>query len=289
MYQGVICGIIRRGRHEYIEKEALAKSGVTTNLSRMAPAFSQGEDSEGLVSSLHVELVAHTPEPETTVALAARLCYSARGVTELKDNLSRSEVEALLQHLVAVGHLSPAEHANFTFAVEGVSRALSHQLVRHRIASYSQKSQRYVDERNFSYITPPSIAANPEAAAVFHEQIARLHDAYRELALVVPREDARYLLPNAAETQLICTFNARSLLNFFKLRCCRRAQWEIRELAYAMRDEVRRVAPVLFALAGPSCETEGICWEGEFSCGEADDVRRREAGIGQEKSDDKIM
>jgi thymidylate synthase (FAD) len=159
-----------------------------------------------------------------------------------------------------------------------------HWTDRHRIASYSQKSQRYVDERDFTYVTPPSIAANPEAEAVFHAQIALIQNAYRELAEMVPREDARYLLPNAAETQLVCTFNARSLYNFFRLRCCGRAQWEIRDLAYMIRDEVRRVAPVLFALAGPSCETEGICWEGEFSCGRADDVRHREVGAGQETS-----
>jgi thymidylate synthase (FAD) len=229
---------------------------------------------------MHVELIAYTPEPEATVALAARLCYSARDVTDLKDNLSPSEIESRLRQLVAMGHLSPAEHANFTFAIAGVSRALSHQLVRHRIASYSQKSQRYVDEKDFTYVTPPSIAASPEAAVMFHDQVALIQNAYRELAKMVPREDARYLLPNATETQLVCTFNARSLYNFFRLRCCRRAQWEIRDLAYVMRDEVRRVAPVLFALAGPSCETEGICWEGEFTCGRSEDVRRREAPEG---------
>jgi thymidylate synthase (FAD) len=234
---------------------------------------------------MHVELVAYTPEPEETVALAARLCYSARGVAELRDNLSRGEVESLLRHLVAAGHLSPAEHANFTFAISGVSRALSHQLVRHRIASYSQKSQRYVDEQDFTYITPPSIAAKPEAEAVFQAQIALIQSAYRELAKMAPREDARYLLPNATETQLVCTFNARSLYNFFRLRCCRRAQWEIRDLAYVIRDEVRQVAPLLFALAGPSCETEGICWEGEFSCGRAGDIRHREVPAGREADD----
>jgi thymidylate synthase (FAD) len=225
---------------------------------------------------MQVELVAYTPEPELTVALAARLCYSARSVTELRDKLSRSEVESLLRHLVAAGHLSPTEHASFTFGIEGVSRALSHQLVRHRIASYSQKSQRYVDEKNFKYVTPPSITGNPEAAAMFHAQVAKLHDVYRELAEMVPREDARYLLPNATETQLVCTLNARSLYNFFRLRCCQRAQWEIRDLAYMMRDEVQWVAPVLFAQAGPSCETEGICWEGDFTCGRAVEVRHRE-------------
>lgn len=225
---------------------------------------------------MKVELLSYTPEPEATVAAAARLCYTARGAADLKENLSRAEVVSLLRKLVAVGHLSPAEHASFTFAIEGVSRALSHQLVRHRIASYSQKSQRYVNEQNFSYIVPPTIAADPEALALFRAKMEEIQTAYRELAKKVPREDARYLLPNAVETKLVCTFNARSLFNFFRLRCCMRAQWEIRTLALRMREEVRRVAPVLFALAGPSCETEGICWEGEFSCGRAREVRCRE-------------
>lgn len=235
---------------------------------------------------MHVELIAHTPEPERTVAIAGRLCYSARGVTELRDNLSDAEVASQLRNLVSMGHLSPAEHANFTFAIEGVSRTLSHQLVRHRIASYSQKSQRYVNEQDFTYITPPSIAGNPEAAALFQAQMSRLQEAYRELVKVAPREDARYLLPNATETKLVCTFNARSLFNFFRLRCCRRAQWEIRDLAYNMRDEVRRVAPVLFALAGPSCETEEICWEGDFSCGRTEDIRHREIREGRLAADE---
>lgn len=174
-----------------------------------------------------------------------------------------------------MGHLSPMEHVSFTFAIEGVSRALSHQLVRHRIASYSQKSQRYVDENNFAYIMPPSIAAEPEAAKIFKQMMADLQEAYRRLSQMVPREDARYILPNAAETKLVCTMNVRSLYNFFRMRCCRRAQWEIRELAQRMREEVRAVAPALFALAGPSCESEGICWEGDFSCGRAREVRSR--------------
>ncbi len=226
---------------------------------------------------MKVELLNFTPEPEAAVASAARLCYTSRNAAEVKENLSRAEIVSLLRKLVAAGHLSPAEHASFTFAIEGVSRALSHQLVRHRIASYSQKSQRYVDEQNFKFITPPSIAADAEALALFQARMKELQAAYRELSKKVPREDARYLLPNAVETKLVCTFNARSLFNFFRLRCCRRAQWEIRALALKMREEVRRVAPVLFALAGPPCETEGICWEGEFSCGRAPEVRRREA------------
>lgn len=224
---------------------------------------------------LKVELIAYTPEPEVAVAAAARLCYSSRGAAELKEDLGQEEAVSLIKKLAAVGHLSPTEHVSFTFAIEGVSRTLSHQLVRHRIASYSQKSQRYVPEPFFAYITPPSIAANPAALALFRKKMEELQAAYWELSKLVPREDARYVLPNAVETKLVCTFNARSLYNFFRLRCCRRAQWEIRELALKMREEVRRVAPTLFALAGPSCETEGICWEGEFSCGRAQEIRSR--------------
>lgn len=225
---------------------------------------------------IKVDLIAYTPEPEAVVASAARICYSAIGASELKENLGSEEIKKFLKKLISLGHLSPLEHASFTFAIEGVSRALSHQLVRHRIASYSQKSQRYVDEENFEYIIPPSIAADPHALELYRTRMEEIRSAYRELARIVPREDARYILPNATETKLVCTFNARSLWNFFRLRCCRRAQWEIRELAEGMRREVRRVAPTLFALAGPSCETEGICWEGSMSCGRAREIRRRE-------------
>lgn len=226
---------------------------------------------------MNVELIAYTPDPEATVAAAARLCYSDCSAADLKMGMSREEITSLLKGLISMGHLSPAEHASFTFAIDGVSRSLSHQLVRHRIASYSQKSQRYVSESNFSYITPPSIAKDPEATAVFEQVMGDLQEAYGKLADIVPREDARYLLPNAAETKLVCTMNARSLFNFFQMRCCHRAQWEIRELAQEMRRIVRQIAPSLFALAGPSCESEGICWEGKFSCGRAREVRFRGA------------
>lgn len=218
---------------------------------------------------MFVKLLNHTPEPERTVAAAARLCYSTTGAAELFAGLSDEQVAKLLAHLVESGHESPTEHVTFTFAIEGVSRALTHQLVRHRIASYSQQSQRYVREESFDYIIPPSVAAVPEARRRFEETMATIQSAYNELLKVVPPEDARYVLPNACETKIVATFNCRSLYNFFRLRCCRRAQWEIRNLALAMREEVRRVAPRLFALAGPSCETEGVCYEGRFSCGRA--------------------
>ncbi|MGI6551262.1 MAG: FAD-dependent thymidylate synthase [Syntrophomonadales bacterium] len=224
---------------------------------------------------MKVQLIAHTPDPEKTVALAARMCYSNRGVDNLRDALTPAEVERMVRMLTEVGHLSPTEHASFTFAVEGISRACSHQLVRHRIASYSQKSQRYTNEAQFEYILPPSIANDPTARELFINQINLIQESYLKLAEMVPREDARYILPNATETKMVLTFNTRSLYNFFSQRLCLRAQWEIRELAELMLAEVKKVAPLLFSKAGPSCEVEGICWEGEKSCGRCDDIRER--------------
>lgn len=216
---------------------------------------------------MHVQLLAWTDEPERTVSAAARLCYSSDSASELARKMTPEKQASFIEKLVDMGHQSPLEHASFTFAIEGVSRALSHQLVRHRIASYSQKSQRYVEESSFSYITPPSVAASPEARQIFAGQMEHIREAYRRLCEIVPKEDARYVLPNACETKLVATMNARSLLHFFQVRCCRRAQWEIRQLAEQMLQEVRRVSPLLFKYAGPRCETEGICPEGELSCG----------------------
>ncbi|WP_366017787.1 FAD-dependent thymidylate synthase [Thermanaeromonas sp.] len=229
---------------------------------------------------MRVELIAYTPEPEKIVAAAARICYSQKGAGELMENMGDEEIERLIGLLLSSGHESPVEHVTFTFAIEGVSRALSHQLVRHRIASYSQRSQRYVSEENFSYIVPPTINKEPEALKVFEDCLSQIKEAYARLIKLVPREDARYILPQACETKLVCTFNARSLFNFFRLRCCSRAQWEIRELAFKMRDAVRQVAPRLFAKAGPNCEILGICYEGPFSCGRAPVIKSRaEAGV----------
>jgi thymidylate synthase (FAD) len=223
---------------------------------------------------MKVKLINHTPDPERTVAVAARLCYSAAAGDKIRERLSAAEANRFLGHLLEIGHLSPVEHVSFTFSIEG-SRAFSHQLVRHRIASYSQKSQRYVSEADFVYVLPPSVAQNEEAREAFTSVMAEIRAAYSKLAALVPKEDARYVLPNACATNIICTFNGRSLLNFFRLRCCRRAQWEIREAADLMLEEVRKVAPALFAKAGPTCVSEGICWEGAMSCGRCDDVRTR--------------
>lgn len=215
-----------------------------------------------------VKLVRHTPEPERTVAMSARLCYSPIGAAQLEEKISDEQAANLVRKLVSMGHLSTLEHVTFTFAIEGVSRVLTHQLVRHRIASYSQQSQRYVKEHDFETIVPASIASKPEAKAKFDKLMTEIQAMYDEfIALDIPAEDARYILPNATETKIVCTFNARSLLNFFSLRCCTRAQWEIRALANEMLRQCQAVAPVIFENAGPTCVSEGVCHEGDMSCG----------------------
>ena len=230
-----------------------------------------------------VKLVRHTPEPERTVAMSARLCYSPIGAAQLEEKISDEQAANLVRKLVSMGHLSTLEHVTFTFAIEGVSRVLTHQLVRHRIASYSQQSQRYVKEHDFETIVPPSIAKNPEAKAKFDALMTQIQDLYNEFtAAGVLAEDARYILPNAAETKIVCTFNARSLLNFFSLRCCTRAQWEIRALANEMLRQVKEVAPVIFENAGPTCVSEGVCHEGEMSCGRLQAILAQRAKAAQE-------
>ena len=228
--------------------------------------------------SIKVKLLDYTPEPERVVAMAARLCYSASGAEELAERLDEASVRKMVRKMVKIGHGSTLEHASFTFGIEGVSRVLTHQLVRHRIASYDQQSQRYVAAHGFAYITPPSIAAQPEAKARYDKLIADIRAAYDELtALGIPKEDARYVLANATETKILVTMNARSLLHFFNLRCCLRAQWEIREMANLMLAEVKKVAPTLFFNAGASCVNTGRCPEGEMTCGHlAEMLRLRE-------------
>ena len=244
-------------------------------------------------TQLKVKLIAHTPDADKVVAAAAKLCYSAADVDTLMDGLTADKVEAMCQKLADLGHESPIEHANYTFAVEGVSRALLAQLTRHRIASYSVQSQRYVDKSDFDYIMPPEIAAIPEAAAKFEEIMEQLGTGYEELRTLLKNghkdrlmaagadekdadfkagkmanEDARLVLPNACDTRIIFTINARSLHNFFRLRCCNRAQWEVRTLADEMLRLCREVSPVLFKKAGASCAVTGKCSEGAYCCGE---------------------
>ena len=216
---------------------------------------------------MKVQLLNWTPEPEKTVAAAARLCYSDASIQELIDKMQGAEAAKLVNKLVEMGHMSPLEHVSFTFGIEEVSRALTHQLVRHRIASYSQKSQRYVKEEKFGFCIPPSIQENPSARQEYLRVMEQIRQAYAQLATVADKEDARYVLPNACYTSIIVTMNCRSLLNYFERRCCSRAQWEIRQLAWKMLALVREQAPTIFAHAGARCDIDGTCPEGAMSCG----------------------
>ncbi|MFH1696802.1 MAG: FAD-dependent thymidylate synthase [Candidatus Diapherotrites archaeon] len=218
---------------------------------------------------LRVTLLRHTAEPELTIAMAGHMCYAGVDVKELQEKMSSDKVEKLIKRLVGEGHFSVLEHANFTFGIDGLSRACTHQLVRHRLASYSQQSQRYVDENDFGYVVPPKIkdGENKKAYEKFLEHMKKSNELYAELVKEgIPKEDARFVLPNAAETRIIVTMNARSLMNFFERRLCTRAQWEIRVLAQEMLKEVQKVAPLLFRGTGPICERLGYCPEGK-SCG----------------------
>ncbi|MDU0457437.1 MAG: FAD-dependent thymidylate synthase [Geobacteraceae bacterium] len=222
----------------------------------------------------NVTLIEHTPNPERTVALAARLCYSPSSINDLREKLADSDIESFLEKIMSLGHHSVLEHASFTFGIEGISRVTTHQLVRHRIASFSQQSQRYVSHKEeFTSIMPDTIAANPEARQIFAFMSETVHKAYAQLVeMGIPAEDARYILPNAAETKIIMTMNARELLHFFALRCCQRAQWEIRQMSVEMLRLVKQVAPVIFRDAGPGCVV-GPCPEGRFCCGQTQEVR----------------
>ena len=216
---------------------------------------------------MKVTLITHTPEPEKVIASAARLCYSASDIKSLMNGLTTEKIEAFIKKLTDLGHQSPLEHCTFTFGIEGVSRALSHQLVRHRIASYSQKSQRYVKEGQFEYIVPPTIKSNLADLNVYQRLMEHCQIAYDYfIRNGIPAEDARFVLPNACETKLIMTMNIRSLLHFFEERCCNRAQWEIRQMADNMLDICKEIAPNIFAKAGASC-VRGKCKEGKMCCG----------------------
>lgn len=218
-------------------------------------------------TKINVKLLNYTPAPANVVAKAARLCYFGSELNDLLEQMTDEKCEKLLKKLMQLGHESPMEHASFTFAVEGISRACSHQLVRHRIASYSQQSQRYVDSADFNYVIPPSIKKDSEAKEKFENIMGKIGEAYEELKEIAPKEDARFVLPNAGETKIILTMNARSLKNFFKHRTCTRAQWEIRDLAQRMLDICKETSPILFEEMGPDCITEGICPEGTMNCG----------------------
>lgn len=247
---------------------------------------------------MKVKLLTYTPDPEKLVACAAKLCYSGSTIDELYDGLTDEKAASFVKMLAEMGHESPIEQASFTFGIEGVSRSFLAQITRHRIASFMVQSQRYVKLDNFSYVTPPQIAEIPEAKALYEETMNADLKVYmaltdmlyekhfsamtrqgieeKEAASMAEKmaiEDARFVLPNACDTQMIVTMNARSLYNFFKHRCCNRAQWEIKAVADEMLRLVCEVAPTLFASAGPSCYKKA-CTEGKKSCGQAVEMRR---------------
>ena len=246
---------------------------------------------------MKVELLRFTPEGEKLVASAAKLCYSPVGIDQIEEDQDEKKVNTFLDLLMDLGHESPIEHVSFTFGIEGVSRTLTHQLVRHRIASYSQQSQRYVRLSQFEYIVPPHIENNADAKDIFIKAMEADQKAYDKIANILFQthynkyisggdsekkakqkaekeaiEDARYVFPNACETKIVVTMNARSLMNFFALRTCNRAQWEIRQLGIEMLREVKNVYPILFKNAGPGC-VNGPCPEGTMTCGKIVQVR----------------
>jgi thymidylate synthase (FAD) len=250
-------------------------------------------------TELKVQLLSYTPEPEKLVAAAAKLCYSDLAAGEILTDLSEEGTEKFIKMLMKLGHQSPVEHINFSFSVEGVSRTLTHQLVRHRLASYSQRSQRYVTEGQFQYIIPPEIRKNEKACELFinaMEKDQKIYDEITELlykehylrltkegldensakksAMKQSIEDARYVLPNACETKIMITMNARTLMHFFEVRCCERAQWEIREMALMMLKEVIKVSPNIFRNCGPGC-IKGPCPEGPMTCGKMIEIREK--------------
>lgn len=251
---------------------------------------------------LKVELLRYTPEGENLIASAAKLCYSDSSIKDIEEGLTEESTESFLKMLVDLGHESPIEHVSFTFGAEGISRTLTHQLVRHRIASYSQQSQRYVKLEDFKYVIPPEIEKDKAAKAIFIEAMEKDTEYYNKIVDILYKkhfdryiadglserkakskaekeaiEDARYVFPNACETKIVYTMNARVLMNFFRLRTCNRAQWEIRELAIEMLKLVQGVYPALFKNAGPGC-TRGDCPEGAMTCGDIVEVRERFKG-----------
>lgn len=212
---------------------------------------------------MKVVLLAYTQDADAICAAAGKSCYSQESSAEL---MGMDNPEKALGSIVGMGHHSVIEHASFTFSVEGVSRALTHQLVRHRIASFSQQSQRYVSMEHSDYVTPKSVEADEDAKRIYDSIMDDIWTAYGRLLEMVPPEDARYVLPNGCTTNITITMNARELFHFFSLRCCERAQWEIRELADEMLEMCAEVSPAIFSRAGPPC-VRGPCPEGRLSCG----------------------
>lgn len=226
------------------------------------------------------KLIRFTENPEGTIALASKLCYSSLGMEELFERIEGADNAKFIKMLKDMNHLSPFEHASFTFSIEGVSRSFLAQVTRHRIASFSVRSQRYVEESDFEYVIPPAISdLGGEAVDEYISQMKTIALWYSGWQKRLgggekANEDARFVLPNACETKMLLTMNARELMHFFELRCCNRAQWEIRDVAWQMLSQVLEVAPHVFADCGPAC-LRGSCPEGKKSCGAAARVKER--------------
>lgn len=256
---------------------------------------------------MKVTLITHTPDPEKIVAAAAKICYSDSSASELMDGLDDEKTAKFVEMLASMGHESPIEHVTFTFGIEGVSRTFLAQITRHRLASYSVQSQRYVKQENFVFITPPEIADDEQLKKIYEDSMNSSLNAYNKLADLLEQkhyddfiaggadektartraqkkaiEDARFVLPNACETKMVVTMNARSLLNFFRMRCCSRAQWEIKAVADQMLRLCVAEAPSIFKKAGPSCVMSGRCTEGKMTCGQAAAVTEHYAQMKRE-------
>lgn len=229
---------------------------------------------------MRVLLIAHTHDPDRLCAQAALVSKWPKGWSEFKDLWNDKTDMQHLTDAIEKGHVSVVEHACFTFSLEGISRSCSHQLVRHRIASYTQQSQRYVTIEEETFVIPESIQKNPQALKLFQEILKAQFSIYQNLLdLGIPREDARFIMPNATKTNIIVTMNARELLHFFALRCCERTQWELREVAWQMLALVKKVAPLIFAKAGPSCVQLGYCPEGDLTCGKLREMKEKAAQL----------
>jgi thymidylate synthase (FAD) len=224
---------------------------------------------------MKLSLVSYTKEPEITTAIAGKLCYSPHGYEGIKKSLDRKKTGKFLHTVIGMGHHSLIEHASYSFLIEGISRACTHQLVRHRIASYSQQSQRYVSEKHFDFVIPPTIEADKKIKQQFIEFMEKAQEIYNNLMKSgIPKEDARFILPNAVESKIFVTMNARELLHFFCKRLCLRSQWEIREMAEKMLELVKKVSPNIFSKAGPAC-VHGPCPEGKLTCGKIKQIREK--------------
>ena len=228
---------------------------------------------------MKVNLLRFTADAELLCGAAALTTIKSGTPSEIFEKMDVDMAKRKIKQVTEYGHGSVIEHASFTFSIEGVSRAMTHQLVRHRIASYTQQSQRYVTYDTLeNYVTPPSIEKGKEAKKAFDEALAKISETYQNLLnMKIPKEDARFILPNAAKTNIIVTMNARELRHFFNLRCCARAQWEMRAVSTEMLKQAKKAAPALFENSGPSCVELGYCIEGKMKPSECniEEIRKR--------------